>query len=190
MMNLISSCSNRLKPYQYLHNYEKNSRKYCTSIERNGFKVTVQFLPAEYYAAQELAARVTDNVDTALKKYANSIFVKVTIKSIDNSKDGTFLLRRNGMKSYSANVNNNSFNKEKNMFLYCQADTLTARDYQYERNWGIGNGDTFLAVFDKRQLKHKLNKYNFVVSDLSQQIGTVDIRLNSMIINSGKLIRG
>ncbi len=173
----VTGCSGRVTPQRYLKWYEKNKEKYSVKIERNGVSATVSCEPAQYFAARDMQANPKLDPDTAMKRYEKSLFFTLDV-SANNPGQTSILLQRDGRQGYSANVNKNMFERDKDIFLLCGNDTIRMADYEFERNWGLGTGDVFLMMFSKSKIDKKKSQCHFIARELAPELGTIDINLS------------
>jgi len=178
---ICSNCSKKLKPEEYLNYIDKNGDKLCKTIERNGFITQICYRPNEYYAAQDMCIDTTFNAQDALNKYSNTMIFTCNIKAKDKVNDGQMLLQGNGFADFKKNVVNNTFEKKGYIFLLNEDDTINVSEYQYERNWGIGNGDAFVLAFSKKKLQQNPKKYHLIIRNLLPEIGTIDIKVAELL---------
>jgi hypothetical protein len=66
-------------------------------------------------------------------------------------------------------------------------DTVMVSSCNYERNWGIGNGDIFLLAFSRKQLEKELGSYRLIIRNLLVEIGTLEIKMSGIVKKSKKL---
>jgi hypothetical protein len=172
-----SGCSSKLEPEEYIEYINREGDKFCKTVERNGFITTVCHRPNEYYAAQEMRIDSTLTVQETLNKYQNTVIFTCEVIAKDNSNSGRLLLQGNGFADYGKNVNKNTFGKKDDIFLVNGNDTVQIAEYQYERNWGTGNGDVFVMSFPIKELRPDLKKYHLIIRNLIPEIGTIDIHI-------------
>jgi hypothetical protein len=182
----LLSCTSSLTPQQYIQYFEKHRSNFRTTIQRNGVTATVSYLPNEYYAAQEMQVDTTLTTARALKTYENSMFFVFSITS-EQFKNGSILLQRDGVEGFADNVMKYTFDKEKDIFLLKGKDTVKAASCNYDRNWGIGNADSYVIAFPRKRLNGKTSGYHLYIKDMSPELGTVDVAINSLIKNVKKL---
>lgn len=176
----LLSCSSNLTPTEYLSYYEHNRSKLTKTIERNNVKAIVAYMPAEYYAALAMQNDTTLLADSALKRYENSIFFVLNIKAAADSVTLSPLLTRNGMAGFKESVERNTFDRDQDVFLLYGKDTVKTVGIQYERNWGVGNDDSFLLGFSKKSLKDKLGKYHLILRNMTPEMGTIDLAVKNL----------
>lgn len=179
-------CDSALTPDQYMQFTEKNRKKFSLAVERNGVKATIAYQPIEYYAAREMQFDTTLSLDSAINRYEKSVFFVLVIEA-KKVKTGSILLEKNGLNGFGENVIKNSFDRTQDIFLLNGKDTVKLMAYNYERNWGIGNEDSFLLTFSKNDLKSDLEKYDLIIRNIVPELGTVDIKIKRLMKMKKKL---
>jgi hypothetical protein len=180
-------CGRGLSPRNYMRHFEKNRVKYCQTIKHNGIAAKVCYMPTEYYAARDMMSENKLSLDSAIKRYRNSMYFAISITG-DNYKSGSALLQRDkGMQGFSNNVMRTTFQTEGNLFLLSGQDTIRPANFTYERNWGVGNEDVFFASFSRKELNKPYSAYHLIFRDIAPELGTVDIALKELIRNNKKL---
>lgn len=157
------------------------------TIERNNVKALVAHMPAEYYAAMAMQNDTTFRVDSALKRYDNSVFFVLSIKAAVDSVTMSPLLSHIGVAGFKENVERNSFDRDQDVFLLYGKDTVKTMSIRYERNWGVGNDDSFLLGFSRKSLKGELNKYHLIIREMTPELGTIDIKVSELIKTTKRL---
>lgn len=186
---LVCSGCTALRPEQYMEYMENNRERFCETVERNGIKAVVCYRPNEYYAARDMVRDTTLSVEQAMAEYANSLFFVLAVSS-EEYGSGSVLLEKDGARGFGRNVLTNTFGREGDIFLLNaedQSDTVDLAQYHYERNWGIGNDDTFLMAFPRERVRNKESKYRLLIRDLLPELGTIDLRLGSLMKATRKL---
>lgn len=178
---LLLSCSSGFTPGQYLDYFNKHQALYSKTINRAGYSVSVTYCPPEL-----IVARIKEN-DASLKsadlvaKFSNSLLFKIKITTSDSTKSFDFVTGGNGREGYSDAVVKNTFKREGDIFLLNGRDTVSVADYQYERNWGLGEGDAFTISFSRKALKKNIRQYHLYLRDMLSEIGTIDLSLRDLI---------
>jgi len=179
-------CTNKLSPEKYLKYFEKNKMNYCVTTERNGVTATIMYQPVEYLVAREKINGDTSTIQELMNKYGNSLYFLLILTS-DSNKTGSLLLERDGYSRFSNNVYKNTFQKDNDIFLLNKKDTVKLTDYQYERNWGIGNNDSFLFIFHQKDIKGKIANYTLRIREIITELGTIEIPLKKLIKKTKKV---
>jgi hypothetical protein len=177
----FAGCSTELKPDEYITYIDKNRDKFCKRIERNGFITTICYQPVEYYAARQMQIDPKISVQEALNKFSNTLIFTCNVKAKNIKDDGRMVLQGNGFADYGKNVKRHTFGKREDIFLVDGEDTVQVADYHYERNWGIGNGDTFVMSFAKHHIRSNLQQYNLRIRNMLPEIGTIDIKVAGLL---------
>jgi hypothetical protein len=183
---LLISCKSTLTPKQYMEYFEQHRGDYTKTIERNGVKTIVAYLPTEYYVARDIESDSTLSIDSTFRKYENSVFFVFSITG-EKFKSGSVLLEQKGMSGYKENVERNTFERGQDVFLMKGNDTLRTTGYSYDRNWGFGGGDAFLIAFSKKSLKSKLEDYHLIIREMTSELGTIDIAVKDLLKQNKRL---
>lgn len=186
---LVCSGCTALPPEQYMQYMDNNRERFCETIERNGIKAVVCYRPNEYYAARDMVGDSTLTAERAMARYANSLFFVLAVSS-EQYGAGSVLLEKDGAQGFGRNVLTNTFSREEDIFLLNagdQSDTVDLAQYHYERNWGIGNDDTFLMAFPRERVRDNESEYRLMIRDLLPELGTIDLRLGSLMKATRKL---
>jgi hypothetical protein len=181
------NCGDKLPAKEYMQYFERNHSRFTKTVERNDVILNVSYIPGDFLAAREIAAGVNESVENALRKYSNTILITVGLSS---RKGGTVsvLLRENGNGGFSENVYRNDFERNRDIFLLCGADTVKAASYDYERNWGMGSQDVFAISFPRSEIRKPLSETHLMIRDLLPELGSVDIALGD-IVKKSKLLK-
>lgn len=182
----VVSCSKRLTPEQYMAYMQKQSDKFSESVKHHGVSAKICYIPSEYYAAREMTFDSTLSKEKALDKYKNSLFFTCTVTA-DSMDERSFLLTRDGAAGFSANVFKNYFGHTENIFLLYGTDTVKCDGYQYDRNWGMTNDDSFLIAFNKEKIKSSIDNYHLIMREITEETGTIDIELHKLIKKAPQL---
>ncbi|MDD5672851.1 MAG: hypothetical protein PHC61_01695 [Chitinivibrionales bacterium] len=185
VMLLCLNCDSRLTASKYVHYFEKNRADYSKVVKRNGVVASVAYIPIEYYAARAVQFDSTLPVDSAMKRYDNSVFFVLTVRP-EKGGSQSVLLERDGMEGFKDNVYKNTFNKEHDIFLLNGKDTANTVSCDFERNWGISNDDAFLIGFSKKSIKSDFKKYHLIIRDVTE-LGTIDIQVKDLVGNYKRL---
>jgi len=186
LLTSFSSCNSTFTPKQYMDYFEAHRAEFTKTIEHNGVKAIVAYLPTEYYVARDMASDGTLKLDSTIKRYENSLFFVFTIIG-DKYKNGSVLLEQQGIDNFKENVELNTFERGQDIFLFSGSDTIRTSGYNYDRNWGMGSGDAFLIAFAKKSLKYKMETYHLIIREMTSELGTVDIAVKDLIIKNKRL---
>lgn len=182
--SVVTSCA--MSPDKYMADFDRHRSKFSTAIERNGMKATITYLPSEYVAARDMLSKPGLHADSAMKPYANSLFMALGIASKEPS-NGSALLLRNGAAGWRENVLSNTFGLDEGIFLLNGRDTVKASGYNYERNWGLTGEDVFVLTFSRSSLKSNVGNYHLVMRGVCPELGTLDAKLSTIVKNTRKL---
>ena len=180
----IINCA--MTPEDYIRHYEKSRSKYAGTVKRNGVIARVVYVPCEYYAARDMMADKQLTLKDALKRYDTSLYFVLLLNAEKGSRE-SILLQRGGMENYKNNVLKNTFERDRDIFLLKDTDTVKVEQYHFDRSWGIGNGDSFTMVFSRKQARNPLKKYHLILRNFVPELGTIDIPLASLIKNKNRL---
>jgi hypothetical protein len=175
-----------LTPKQYMDYFEKHRSEYTKTIERNGVKAIVAYLPSEYYAARDLESDSTLSFKSTIKKYENSLFFVFSVTG-EKYQGGSILLERQGMAGFKESVDRNTFERGQDIFLLKGSDTVRTAGYHYDRNWGFGSDDSFLLAFSKNSLKSRPESYHLIIREMTPELGTVDIAVKDLMKQNKRL---
>jgi hypothetical protein len=175
-------CSNNLTAKEYVQYYEKNKKKYCKNIERNGIVATVCYVPSEYYAARDISNGIAASTDSTFARYKNSLYFVVLFKSKNGAK-GSVLLQKDGIAGFKDNVLQNTFGRDQDIFLLHGNDTIKAATFNYERNWGMGTADVFTMVFPRSRINESIKNAHLIVRNFLPEFGTIDVSLKGILRN-------
>jgi hypothetical protein len=139
----------KLELIKFVNNPKHNLVK---EQEVSGVKVTISFKPGALMVAQELTSlskKDTQTINSLDKKYSNSYYFLLKY-----AKDNKELIRQLGsFDRYSSMLQVLSFKMQGYINLTTPAkDTIPLGDYLFEQNYGMGEGNTILLVFDKERL--------------------------------------
>lgn len=148
--------------------------------------MTLCHRPAEYYAAQDCTADTNLKASQAILNYRNGLYFTLAITA-DSLDQGSYLLYKDGLQNYSNNVTRNTFHRDQDIFLLNGSDTIKLSDYQYERNWGYGNEDVFVLMFDRPKNEKQLRHYDLYIRNFSSEIGTATFPLAKLLAKYGRL---
>lgn len=182
---LLFSCTT-MTPAAYIQHFEKNRAKMARTVERNGVVSKVAYVPAEYYAARDMEMDPKLSLEDALKRYEMSLYFVLLLKC-GTAANQSVLLQKGGVAGFRENVLDNTFRKGQDIFLLAGTDTVKVAQYHYDRNWGIGNGDSFIIVFQKKQIQENVKKYHLILRNFVPELGTIDIPLPLLIKSVYKL---
>lgn len=182
---LLVSCTT-MTPANYTKHYEKNRSRFSRAIDRNGVVAKVAYIPDEYYAARDMEADEKLSLTEALNRYEPSLYFVLQLQA-EGEPNKSVLLQNSDMDSYRAGVLKNTFERKQDIFLLNGTDTVSVSQYHYDRNWGIGNGDSFMMVFQKSLVQKDLKRYHLILRNFVPAIGTIDIPLTSLIKNTCRL---
>jgi hypothetical protein len=175
-----------MTPVNYIQHYEKNRSRFSQTIDRNGVVAKVAYIPGEYYAARDMEADEKLSLTEALNRYEPSLYFVLQLQA-EGEPGKSVLLQNSDMDSYRAGVLQNTFERNRDIFLLNGADTVSVSQYHYDRNWGVGNGDCFMMVFQKSIVQKDLKRYHLILRNFVPAIGTIDIPLTSIIKNTCRL---
>jgi len=178
----LANCAKVMGPQDYIKYFDTHRSRFSSTVKRNGVSAVILYMPPEYYAAREMTANKHLALGKVLGKYAGTAYFAVTIAS-DRYKSGSILLQRDGMEGFGENVMKNSFDRDKDVFLLNGRDTIKAVDYEYERNWGMGNTDAFVFAFARAAAKTEISRYHIIVREIAPELGTVDVALANVMDN-------
>lgn len=182
---LGSGCNRALTAEEYVEWFENNRGKFSRTIERNGVKCTVRYMPTEYYAARDMLSDTTLEHDAALRRYENAIFLLIGIES-RSLGNHSILLARDGWGGFKRNVFTNTFNRADCVYLVNGTDTAMSVEYRYERSWGLGDADAFLFAFPRPKRLSMVNP-SLVIRNIMPELGTVAIDIDHTWLNSRDL---
>jgi len=179
-------CQKKLSADDYLKYIEKHKEAYCTTIERNKVYATVCFQPTEYIMARELSANPEIPLDSLQNRYGKSLHFLFFLQS--KQQNSSALLEGDNVDDFRSKIRKNTFGRsERNFFLYEGTDTIPINSYHYERNWGIGNEDVFMLLFNRNDLNMDIKRYKFVARDIIPELGTFEINMKEIIKRTPKL---
>jgi len=183
---LLLACTPAYSPERYVAHYTKNRRALCRSVERNGVSAEVVYVPNEYYAARDMVSDRTLGANKALERYQNSLFLVLSVRP-ETPIQGSVILSRGDRGSFQREIARNSFGRDSDAFLVDGLDTVRAIAWNYDRNWGIGNEDSFLLAFPRNRLRGNPQKYRLIVRNTAPELGTIDMALSGLLGKIGNL---
>jgi hypothetical protein len=186
LLLFILSCTSSLPPAEYVAYFDKHKKDFQITIKRNGVTATVSYMPNEYYAAREMQYDTALTAEKAMKQYENSLFFVFSISS-EQFKDGSILFQRDGAEGFTDNIMKYTFDKDRDIFLLKGMDTVKVASCNYERNWGIGNADSYIMAFPRKKLEERMSGYHLYIKDMTPELGTVDVAINSLMKNVKKI---
>ncbi len=160
-------CGRPMSPGDFIHMIE-NDRGSVLSIERNGTVAKLKPLPREYFAAKMMMFDPAITFPEAMEKTGDGMTFVLTVKP--NEKRKSMISVNNS--SFRGHLMNNTFGRERDVFLCKGRDTLYASNVVYERNWGLTTDDVFTITFDSG-CNMKLSM--FVFRNLDPYAGTIEI---------------
>jgi len=176
---LLPGCQSQLTPEKYVSYFDKHARSLAKGIERNGVLAQICYIPSDYYAAREAAARKNVNVDSIKTKYIKSIYFLVSVKPGKDNPNRN--LPNSFLTDQSARANDQSFS------LVSDRDTVSSAAVLSEKTWNISDEKKLLVSFTKSRIGKSLHQYHFLARNLDPALGTIDMPLKDIVMEMKKL---
>jgi hypothetical protein len=181
---LFCGCSVTLEPQNYASYFEKNKKRFTLEQKRFNVNAQLTYLPVELFIARVTGSDGVNNKE-AVTQYKNSIFFHINIigiKKMGKSGSGD---TENLFGADFQNQQQNNRNVE--AFLINNKDTIRAVSCQFERFTPSSENNGCLLSFSRTSLKKELKEYTLVVRKFSNDIGTVEFAIKSIVTNIPKL---
>jgi hypothetical protein len=175
----------KLTPEEYIDWYEAHRDRYTVTIERHGIRALVRYHPPELHVARQIVTAGGDT-DSLLSHYTNAVHFAFGI-SVEGKERGSFLVERGGVREYGQRVYQNTFMRNEDIFLLRGADTVKCAGYHFDRTYGVGGEDVFIAGFPRVVLGRKVKDFHLIVRDIAPELGTIDIPVRKLMARTRKL---
>lgn len=184
---VVFSCTKTLTPENYIKYYEKNKRKYCFELNRNGLIANVFYNPPELFAAREMLNNKSISKNEALEKYEEGLYFILSIRPANNEIVTNGKINR--IRHEILNARNKSGHRNDDITMVTGTDSISALGWNYEKNWGLSNENCFTFFFPKTEhFKNRL-KSRLIIRNMFDELGTLDIKLAD-IVKPGYKLRG
>lgn len=172
---------NKLTPTEYLRFFEKHQEEFSSVISRNGISVTTCYLPPEYYASREAVQNPGSSIDSILKRYANTIYIKVLFQPVVIGKQNSMIDQSQSIQRELGDwVVEAAKNFDELFELASVQDTIRPTNCNAIRGFSISNSDGMLVSFARNELKSDVRKQTFVMRIGYRSIGTVNIDMRAL----------
>lgn len=174
----LSNCQKSVPHESYFETFEKQYNRHTAVIVRNGIAAELSYLPNELYAARDMQVDTGLSVLAAMKRYENTLFLLLKIRTQDDNGRSNRLRRI---------INNSACYMSNDIFLTDSNDTIPLTTYRYEPSRGIGNPDEFILAFSRKMLMKRSTEYNLIFRNISPELGTLEFGLDKIIKKIPKL---
>jgi hypothetical protein len=174
---LLSSCNSSVSVENYASFFNKNIAKYTVKKEAGNKVISITYCPPEMYAAREMEFDTTRHYEDAIRPYLNNLYFTVAIQG-KGAGPSDPMLADGGPEEYTSNMLKNTFLRDNDFCIVCDADTFPAMGYSFDRSRGVSKGDAYTVTF--KSVKD-VNKCRLLIRNISVDLGTIDIKLGNIV---------